>query len=309
MCITFRMQYHKNTTALPNLNFNAYRNQQMSGVDEEIFKTEVCATNYDVSWHTKSCKEEKWFKDDFHNIIWRNVSGKWRLSRIDCDSDFSQSRHCLCNTNIQLKLFGASHMRYNFDYFLKQCGLVKTFRAYHRDMYINNVAYIENGYLVDLYGRISKSIFNATSLSATGVNAASNYKVLQFGAHDLGFRPHYDFMSDLLRTFPVNMPHVFQEDQQYIYFTIMPYEQIRRHVNYWNFYIASAANYFIRRELRNMREDIDVFDIYKIILPRFSEALCNGHYFCVQKDNGTLDGDVGYEYMYYFTNHLCKRHE
>jgi hypothetical protein len=306
-CPLFRGCNHV-TVKLDYVNFNAYRDvNNLPPFVNIIYKTVVCVKQYEILDDNKtSCRKRELFKDDVMNMIWRNTTGKWRLYRLGCETEAGLGDvSCMCDSTHPVTAIGASHMRYYYDWIMKECDMLEPgLNRKHGSLRKNHFSYIQN--------RFVKTMFEQLVMNTQSGNAkdSSHVMMFQFGAHDLCFYGQLNFVVDVYK-FIGNISKLFQHRSQgktrNVFFATVPYPDKTtnpQYRGYRNSYIALAANYLMKTKLREIEPNIDMFDIHRLLFPRHNVVACTDHYVC-RLNNGNVVGEAGEEIMQYFFGKIC----
>ena len=188
------------TVELDYVHFDAFRDVSgIHSIQKPIHTETICVNDYrptKLVSPSSTCKKSRSFADDVINMVWTNTTGRWKLSRYGCGTEVGKSVTCFCkSTTSELTGVGASHMRYNIDWILKQCRLLpQSLDRKHGTYFVTNLLYMENKFVRTMYQKLERMV-SLVSQTRSSPSATQHYIPFQIGAHDLAYNLQSNFMS------------------------------------------------------------------------------------------------------------------
>ena len=225
-------------------------------------------------------------------VTWHNCDRKWtvRTSGTRWFRSLKRNTLCACVKRFgNIYMFGASHMRFKFDYLMEECyERPANLSQKHSSTSVGNLHYRWCTY-ADQFDRIFLS----------NVKFKRNDLVLlQTGAHDLARRGMAASMGASIRRF-VETLAVFSDSSKrrgfkLVLLTSPPCPDGKKEVGTRggrNTFAVAAFNQMLRAKAAHL--NVDVFDEFSVILPRQNSNICNSHYICYNMHLHKITGAVG----------------
>ena len=230
---------------------------------------------------------------------------KWSVRTSDTRWFRSLKRNTLCACVKRfgnVYMFGASHMRYKYDYLMEECyGIPTNLPQKHMSTSVGNLHYRWCTY-ADQFDRIFLS--NVTF-------KRNDLVLLQTGAHDLARRGMAASMATSIRGF-VEILAVFSDSSKkrgfkLVLLTSPPCPDGLRKVatrGGRNIFAVAAFNQMLRAKAAHL--NVVVFDEFSVILPRQNSNVCGTHYICYDKYLHKITGAVGVTTTQMMMASFCK---
>ena len=240
-----------------------------------------------VTWHY-SDKDRKWSV--------RTSGTRWFRS-------LNRTTLCACVKRFgNVYMFGASHMRYKFNYLLEECyGRPTNLSQKHKSQSVGNLHYRWCSFADQFDGILSSNVtFKRNDLV-----------LLQTGAHDLARRGVAASMGRSIRRF-VDTLAVFSDSSnkrgfKLVLLTSPPCADGKEEVptrGGRNSFAVAAFNQMLRMKATHLK--VDVFDEFSVILPRQNSNVCGTHYICYDIRYHKITGAVGVTSTQLMMAGLCK---
>ena len=242
------------------------------------------------------------------NIVTWHYSGKdreWSVRTTGTHWFRSLTRNTLCACVKRfgnIYMFGASHMRFKFDYLMEECyERPANLSQKHSSTSVGNLHYRWCTY-ADQFARI---------FSSKGTLKRNDLVLLQTGAHDLARRGMAASMGASIRRF-VETLSVFSDSSKrrgfrLVLLTSPPCPDGKEEVptrGGRNTFAVAAFNQMLRAKAAHL--NVDVFDEFSVILPRQNSNTCSSHYICYNMHLHKITGAVGVTTTQMMMTGLCK---